>query len=61
MSVMFFLTKYNFVKNHSVLGGRAGLRTRAELGRLLEATGGADMAQDGYSEEEKEDRCQGGE
>lgn len=32
-----------------------------ELGRLLEATGGGDMAQDGYSEDEKEDRCQGGE
>jgi len=42
--------------------GRAGLRTtRVELGRLLEATGGGDMAQDSYSEDEKEDRCQGGE
>lgn len=28
-----------------------------ELEKLLEATGGGDMAQDGYSEDEEEDRC----
>ena len=42
--------------------GRAGLRIRrVELERLLEATGGGDMAQDGYNEDEEENRCQGGE